>query len=343
MDEIELLASAFESSLDAKLVIFSNGKIYRANRAAEKIFLRPSISVLEERNILSLVSGKTKVALKDFLSSLKEVGQLHEELELKIDGDNRVFDITANAFIMSNLHLLTLRDITDKVRDKETREKFIAIAGHELKTPLAVISAYTDLLKRKYKDDPVMAVYLNKISNKNKVLTHYIDSILDEIRIGAGKLSFDDKKYKFGAIVKEPVEELKRAYPQAKIVHRGRADSLVNVDKERIAQVVRNLIVNAIKHSPRGKKIFVDIDTKENSVYFSVKNSGKGIPKKEQNAIFQAFYRSKKVTKGSGLGLGLYISKQILNQYRGIIGVESQKGKGAKFFFEIPVFKESLT
>lgn len=342
LDEVELLASVFESSLDAKLIFYSSGKIYRANLAAEKIFLKPGVKELEGRNILTLLSSKSRNSLSKFLERLKAEREIHDELEIRINGENKVFDVTGNAFIVRKLHLIILRDVTERVREKKSREQFIAIAGHELKTPLTVISVYTELLKKKFKDNRSLLIYLNKISGKTKLLTEYIDSILDEIRIGTGKFQFDDRVYKFDTIASTVLSELRRAYPESKIVFQSKTGRLINVDKERVSQVIRNLVVNAIKHSPQRKAILVESRVEMDNIYFSVTDRGKGISIQEQPLLFQAFYRGTDSKKQkSGLGLGLYLSKQIIKRYGGVIGVESKKGKGAKFFFELPSYKES--
>ncbi len=339
MDEIELLASVFESSLDAKIIFSSKGKVYRSNRAAERLFLGKDGGDLEGSNIFKLFKGKSAKNLKNFLIKLAETKEVHDEVELRINGDSKIFDVTGNASIVKNLNLMILRDITEKARDKRSREQFIAIAGHELKTPLTVISVYTDLLKRRYKDDYSMQIYLEKISDKSKVLLNYIESILDEIKIGAGKLSFEDSPQNFTSIILETVSDLKKAFPKAQINVYGRANKTLNVDRERIAQVVRNLVVNAIRHSPKRKPITVGIKSVNGSVMCSVTDLGRGIAKKEQSLLFNAFYRgtNSKKFKGGGLGLGLYISKQIVKRYGGTIAVESKVGQGTKFYFVLPV------
>lgn len=337
MNELELMASVFESSIDSKLIVNNKGKIYRANRAAEKIFLKPGDKDLQGRNMFGLVSGGSRVRLRDFFSKLKKDVQLHEEVELKVQNEMKVFDINANAFIADHMHLLIFRDVTQKVREMETRSQFIAVAGHELKTPLAVISAYTDLLLRKSKDNPTSLKYLKKIAEKNKVLTNYIESILDEIRIGTGKFTYDDKEYKFESIVRSAVEEIAKAYPEFEINLIGKSEGSIFADKERISQVVRNFLVNAIKHSQKTKPIEVEMKTEGWYLALYVTDHGPGIALKDQSSIFKAFYRKKesRQSQKGGLGLGLYISKQIIKKYNGEIGVTSRRGKGATFYFKV--------
>lgn len=341
MNETDLLAAVFESSLDAKIIFSSKGKIYRANKAAQNLLSGPDGGSLDGRNIFDTFRGKSVTHLRSLLVKLKDTLAVHEELELRIGSESKTFDVTGYAFIVDQLHLIILRDITEKARDKKAREQFIAIAGHELKTPLTVISVYTDLLKRKYKDDALMQVYLTKISGKSKVLADYIESILDEIRIGAGKLSYEDKPNNFNSIILETVSEIGKAFPKAQLEVKCGEDIEINVDRERVSQVIRNFLVNAIRHSPKNREIIIRSKVNEELIYLSVKDQGCGISKKEQPLLFQAFHRgpnSKKI-QGGGLGLGLYISKQIVKRYGGTIGVESKLGHGAKFFFVLPVDK----
>lgn len=341
VNEMELLAAIFENALDAKVVISKKGRVFRANRAADRVFLGIDDVDLKGRNIYGLLRGESKKRFRELVQSLHKEHNIHQELELEVRNVKRVFDLVATADIVQDMDLFIMRDITDKVREKQSREKFIAIAGHELKTPLAVISAYTDLLKRRSKDDALTTLYLNKISTKNKLLTAYIESILDEIRIGAGRFFFEDKEYSFDKIVSETLFDLSKAYPKANIKITGKANAEVFVDRERIAQVIKNLVINAIKHSPSRKPIEVEVVRVGAHVRFSVKDHGHGVPRREQQDIFNAFYRSRKSsTTKSGMGLGLYISRRIVRQYSGTIGVESRVGKGAKFYFEIPVMEK---
>lgn len=236
------------------------------------------------------------------------------------------------------------RDITDMKTKTLLQEDFLGIASHELKTPLTSLKAFTQLLHSRFvkKDDVDSAAYLSKMQKQVDKLNNLITDLLDNTRANSGKLKFTYNKFNFDDLAKEAVEDMQRTTRTHKIEIRGKTNKYIIADKNKIGQVLMNLLSNAIKYSPKArggvsKKIIVQLVSNSNGVMCWVQDFGVGIPKKKQNLIFDRFYR---VSDGNetpeGLGLGLYISAEIIEKHGGKIWVNSEEGKGSTFCFTLP-------
>lgn len=342
-EKVKVLERVFEKSVYSKVVMDRDTKIYAINSVGRKIFEIDENGKTNGKiksRFLSDYLNKTSVTrLNVLLNELNSNEFLTRTIKLDINNKSYYFDVTATANIYDNFHFFTFQDVTKKVLEIESRNQFIAIAGHEIKTPLAVSIAYSDLLKRRYKDDNVALKYIEKIQEKNKLLQNYIEAIVDEIRIGTGKMYFDDKKQNVEKVLKASVKELRKMYPEREIKLISKlGDKDVLIDKTRLTQVIDNLVSNAVKHSSKKKPIIINLKNTEKGVLISVRDFGKGISLKEQSDIFKAFYRTNYSDRqGPGLGLGLYISSKIVDRYGSKLSVHSRRGKGANFYFELPL------
>lgn len=233
------------------------------------------------------------------------------------------------------------RDVTKRKKQEIQTEYFISMASHELKTPLTTIKAYTQLLQKKIdkKNNAQQHYYLSKINNKVDFLTRLINNLLDVSRIKSGKLEYDKKIYDFDWMIKELVEDLQRGIDSHQLILKGKTQKQVNVDKNRIGEVVTNLINNAIKYSPEANKIIINHNDTNGSVIVSVQDFGIGIPKSQQKKIFDLFYqiKDKENTNIVGLGIGLYLASEIINAHKGKLWIESEKNKGSIFYFSLPI------
>ncbi len=222
----------------------------------------------------------------------------------------------------------------------ETRDLFISMASHELKTPLTTISAYAQLIEKKVRVDqdinPEWLVVLNKATLR---MTRLINELLHVNQIKTGKLP-----YKFGVcnleeVAKYAVTEFKSSYKGYSIQFineiKDRAQTEVRGDFDKLIQVVTNLLNNAAKFSPIDKPIILKLYLKGNKVCLSVSDQGKGIAEHHLPFLFTEFYKVDHNYR-EGLGLGLFISKKIMEAHRGTIKVESKEGKGSTFHILIP-------
>ncbi len=221
------------------------------------------------------------------------------------------------------------------------RDEFIAIASHELKTPLTSTKIFTQILQKQFKDDPKATAFLNRMNDQVNNLTTLISEMLDTTRIQKGKLEFKLTKFIVKDLALEIINDLQQI-SNHKLIVEWETNEFVVADKERVKQVLTNYITNAIKYSPDGKKIIIRSQRKNGLIVVSVRDFGIGIHEEEQKNIFERFYRANKKDGHTypGLGLGLYISKEIITQMKGKVWVESEIGKGSTFFFSLPIVKD---
>ncbi|GAC1299783.1 MAG: hypothetical protein NVSMB27_39980 [Ktedonobacteraceae bacterium] len=224
---------------------------------------------------------------------------------------------------------------------EQRRDEFMAIASHEFKTPLTSLKAYAQFLQSKFAKagDEKSATDLLKMDAQINKLTSLITDLLDVTRIEGEKLQFQEDYFSLDELVDDIIEEMQRTTDTHTILKEGFAKQAVYGDKERIGQVITNFLSNAIKYAPDSQKICVKTSATKQQVTLSVQDFGPGIAKEIQPHVFERFYRADGATERThaGLGLGLYISREIIERQGGSIWVNSEKGKGSTFGFTLPV------
>lgn len=262
------------------------------------------------------------------------------------------------------LAVVTLRDITEQkeneIRVKENekslleavkaRDEFLSIASHELNTPLTSLRLQAQLHKRLMaKNDPRafsperIKETIEQTEKQVMRIGRLIDDMLDVSKIRSGKLAVERERFDLCELVHEVIERLKNQFISA-----GYAlpeftpckDAVGNWDRLRIEQVLINILTNAIRYGSKNK-IVVSVESLGDSVQLSVEDKGVGIHKDAQKKIFDRFERAISANDVSGLGLGLFIAKKIVDSHGGRIWVESEEKIGSKFFVELPKDKTS--
>jgi signal transduction histidine kinase len=220
------------------------------------------------------------------------------------------------------------------------RDDFISIASHELKTPVTSLKMHTQLLQKMMSPniDPVFSAALKKMDSQINKLTDLITDLLDVSRIQQGKLQFKEEPFNLNETVREMVDNVQPLSNQHQITIEGKIRRKVIGDSDRIGQVVVNLLTNAVKYSPKAKKVIVRLVENKRGAKVIVKDYGIGIKKNYQNKIFRLFYRvsSPEAITYPGLGVGLYISNEIVKRHSGNFYVKSSYGKGSEFIFTLP-------
>ncbi len=234
-------------------------------------------------------------------------------------------------------------DITQRKHLENQKDEFIGIASHELKTPVTSLKAYGQVLQTVFKkrEDVKAVALLQKMDMQINKLAQLISDLLDVTRIEEGKLELNKEHFNFNNLVRDVVEEVGRTTESHTVVFKEGSLSKVIGDRDRYGQVITNLLTNAIKYSPNAKKISITTEIHDNSVICSVKDFGIGIPKDMQQKVFERFFRvdAKNLETYPGLGLGLYISSEIVKRQGGEISVKSTLGKGSTFSFSVPISK----
>jgi PAS domain S-box-containing protein len=235
-------------------------------------------------------------------------------------------------------------DITDNKKLSQQKDEFMSIVSHELKTPVTSLKAFTQLLEMKFSTagDDASSAIMRRMDMQITKLNTLISDLLDITRLDEGKLAFKKEIFSFTDLVNETVEELQRISTSHTIVTEIFFNCLLTGDRERTGQVLTNFITNAIKYSPKANKIIVKVTMHNDSVVCAVKDFGIGIDKSKQSRIFSRFYRveGEKFDTFPGLGLGLYISAEIIRKQSGEIWFNSEPAKGSTFYFSLPVNKD---
>ncbi len=261
--------------------------------------------------------------------------------------DGRVRWITSRAIVTKDAkgkphHMLgATSDITEQKRIEQDKTDFVSIATHELKTPVTSLKAYAEVMQRAFAQagDDVSANNLGKMNAQLNKLVSLIGSLLDSIKIDSDKLYMREEVFSIDNLVEEIVEEMQRTTDKQKIFIHGKSKKNIFADRDRVGQVLTNFISNAVKYSPQSNKIDVRIKATTKEVTVRVKDYGIGIAKKKQPFVFERFYRGvgpHEITF-PGLGLGLYISSEIIKREGGKIWVTSTLGKGSSFCFSLPL------
>ena len=178
------------------------------------------------------------------------------------------------------------------------------------------------------------------MDNQLNRLTDLINDLLDISRVQAGKLEYLDALFDLDVLAQKIVEKVQATAEAHQLLLENPAKACIYGDRNRIGQVLTNLLTNAIKYSPTSNSVIVQVEASENEARVSVQDFGIGIEQAQQGKIFDRFYQvSDKEVLPSGLGIGLYLAEQILKRHSGRIWVESAGGKGSTFRFTLPLYK----
>ena len=224
------------------------------------------------------------------------------------------------------------------------KDEFLGIASHELKTPITSIKASLQVLNglpdQDFEAEKVKS-FIAMANRQVKKLNSIVDELLDVTRIESGKMALNNTTFSFLEAVNECIEEIGPLVKERQIQLSPSPDFTITGDRVRLEQVMVNLLTNAVKYSPADGIIEVIIARVNSMVRMTVSDQGIGIASSRQKLIFEKFSRAHDASqKYAGLGLGLFISSQIIRRHGGEIGVESETGRGASFWFELPLNNE---
>jgi PAS domain S-box-containing protein len=234
----------------------------------------------------------------------------------------------------------TLLDITEFKHLQQQKDDFISVASHELKTPMTSIKASMQLLDRLIKVDPSsdkIPQFINRGNSSLNKMQQLVDSLLNVSKITAGQLTLHKTRFLAAQMINDCCDHVRLAGTH-ELELTGDTELELYADKQRIDQVVVNFVNNAVKYAPDSNRIIINISKQGDAAQISVQDFGKGIPAENIPHLFERYYRVD--TSGiqySGLGLGLYISAEIIELHGGEMGVESEIGKGSTFWFTIPL------
>ncbi|MDB5147811.1 MAG: domain S-box protein [Mucilaginibacter sp.] len=221
----------------------------------------------------------------------------------------------------------------------EKKDEFIGLASHELKTPVTSLKGYLQIIARNLSPEDKNKALANRALEQVGKLTKLISDLLDVTKIQTGKLPFTYADFDVIRLLTDLKEILQQTDPSHQLILNLPVEELIiHADSQRIEQVIINLVTNAIKYSPKANQVIITTGIIENKLRVAVQDFGIGIQPDQLERVFSRFYRVENLASHmSGLGIGLYISHEIVTRHQGRLWVESTYGEGSTFYFEIPI------
>ncbi|TDG34915.1 PAS domain S-box protein [Pedobacter changchengzhani] len=237
----------------------------------------------------------------------------------------------------------TNTNIQAQKHNEELKDEFLSIASHELKTPLTSIKAFNQLMARTNKTEG-FNLFIKKSSDQIYRLEKLIMDLLDVTKINAGKMSYNMETFNFREMLVATIESIQHTALNHEIIFATGEEMVYYGDRFRLEQVVHNFLSNAVKYSPNGKKVLVDCKIFQENIIVSIQDFGIGIAQENLSKLFDRYFRvDNTATRFDGLGLGLFISSEILKRHQGNFWIESNENEGSTFYFGLPLDQSIAT
>jgi two-component system phosphate regulon sensor histidine kinase PhoR len=336
-DEKSKLVSILSNIADGVIMTDNEGRLLLANRAAERMFGFEERKVIGEHLIETVRDYEIDRTLKSCLETAKE-----HTAQLDFGPGKRFLRVIAVPLMTDGLtgSLLLFQDLTELRSLQTMRRELVGNISHELRTPLAGIKAIVETLQDGAVGDKKVAKdFLAKIDSEIDRMMQMVMELTELSRIESGRSDLKPEMVNLNSLVEEVIGRFK---PQAERKSVALSSELfvdlplVWADRDRIYQVIANLVHNAIKFTSANGRVIISTESSEGSVLVKVSDTGIGISKEDLPRIFERFYKADKARAGEGAGLGLAIAKHVVQAHGGNIWVESEEGKGSTFFFDLP-------
>ena len=347
--ETKRLNSILSYMTDGVLATNRRGQITMINDMAKK-----QLGIVKEealkKSILELLKIEDEYELRDLITQIPELmidsqNANGEYLSLRV----RFALIRRESGFISGL-VAVLHDTTEQEKEERERRLFVSNVSHELRTPLTSVKSYLEALDEGALYDPVAPDFIKVSLDETNRMMRMVTDLLHLSRIDNATTQLDVELINFTAFItfilnrfdkmrsqdEEKKYELVRDYPINSV--------WIEIDTDKMTQVIDNILNNAIKYSPDGGKITVSMKTTDDQMILSIKDQGLGIPKQDLPKIFDRFYRVDRARSRAqgGTGLGLAIAKEIIKQHNGFIWAKSEYGKGSTFTIVLPYDKEAV-
>lgn len=346
------METLMQSLTDGVVAVDQQGAIVVFNKAAEKISGFAAFNAFGKTidSVLRFYDGPMVVPFMVYnqqsqvmVKKLKDKG-LHLS---KQDGQKVSLSLTISPFFFENQKsgfIITFHDISREQELEEMKLDFVSMAAHELRTPLTAVRGYASILQmQNAKDlDESGQDLIKRLVVSSENLGNLIENLLSVSRIERSAFTVDVRPVDLTKTVRNVIDNVRpQAYTKKQTINEYIPDELpvVFADAFRIGQVILNFVANAVNYTQEGGSITIKAEQVDNSVKISVSDTGRGIPKEALDKLFTKFFRvSASLEQGAkGTGLGLYISKSIIEMHKGKVWVESELGKGATFAFTLPI------
>lgn len=258
-------------------------------------------------------------------------------------GEEKWIRTTGRVFVDQHGHITEYSglfiDITEQKLDELRKNDFIGMVSHELKTPLTAINGFVQVLQRKAKkdEDNYAIVALEKTNSQIRKMTTMINGFLNVSRLESSKLLIEKTNFNLDDLLKETIEETYISQSSHQIILHPTCGVDIYADRDKIGNVISNLISNGIKYSDNGTSIEISCNLSDTEVEVQIKDEGIGIRPEDIEKLFERYYRVQGNHTISGFGIGLYLSAEIVERHGGRIWAESEEGKGSVFHFTLPL------
>lgn len=347
--ESKRLNSILSYMTDGVLATNRRGKITMINDMAKKQLGVEKEEVLN-KSILELLKIEDEYELRDLITQIPELmidsqDANGEYLSLRV----RFALVRRESGFISGL-VAVLHDTTEQEKEERERRLFVSNVSHELRTPLTSVKSYLEALDEGALSEPVAPDFIKVSLDETNRMMRMVTDLLHLSRIDNATTHLDVELINFTAFItfilnrfdqirgqdEEKKYELVRDYPITSV--------WIEIDTDKITQVIDNILNNAIKYSPDGGKITVTMKTTDDQMILSISDQGLGIPKQDLPRIFDRFYRVDRARSRAqgGTGLGLAIAKEIIKQHNGFIWAKSEYGKGSTFTIVLPYDKDAV-
>ena len=347
--ESKRLNSILSYMTDGVLATNRRGKITMINDMAKKQLGVEKEEVLN-KSILELLKIEDEYELRDLITQVPELmidsqDANGEYLSLRV----RFALVRRESGFISGL-VAVLHDTTEQEKEERERRLFVSNVSHELRTPLTSVKSYLEALDEGALSEPVAPDFIKVSLDETNRMMRMVTDLLHLSRIDNATTHLDVELINFTAFItfilnrfdqirgqdEEKKYELVRDYPITSV--------WIEIDTDKITQVIDNILNNAIKYSPDGGKITVTMKTTDDQMILSISDQGLGIPKQDLPRIFDRFYRVDRARSRAqgGTGLGLAIAKEIIKQHNGFIWAKSEYGKGSTFTIVLPYDKDAV-
>ncbi len=335
------------SIADGVIAVNNEARVILVNSAAERILNLPPFPYVEQRHVKEVIRIPALANL--FLRSLNSGKEMAEEIRLE-GPERKVLEVETSLIEAEpgdSLGIIAIiRDVTTLRELEQAKSDFVSTVSHELRTPLTSIKAYTATLRRRDVDfdEETRQQFLGIIEEETDRLTRLISDLLDVSRIESGRLELKKREFDMVKLAEIVMGKLESQSPRHVLTLIPECETArVLADPDKIEQVLVNLLDNAIKYSPRGGEVRVNISRQHRMVRCSVTDPGVGIPPEHLPHVFEKFHRvdNRSTREVYGTGLGLYVSKSIVEAHGGNIWVESEPGKGSTFHFTLPLLHDT--
>ncbi len=347
--ESKRLHSILSYMTDGVLATNRRGQIIMINDMAKKQLGVQKEDVLN-KSILELLKIEDEYELRDLITQIPELmidsqDVNGEYLSLRV----RFALVRRESGFISGL-VAVLHDTTEQEKEERERRLFVSNVSHELRTPLTSVKSYLEALDEGALYDPVAPDFIKVSLDETNRMMRMVTDLLHLSRIDNATTQLDVELINFTAFItfilnrfdkmraqdREKKYELVRDYPINSV--------WIEIDTDKMTQVIDNILNNAIKYSPDGGKITVSMKTTDDQMILSIKDQGLGIPKQDLPKIFDRFYRVDRARSRAqgGTGLGLAIAKEIIKQHNGFIWAKSEYGKGSTFTIVLPYDKDAV-